>query len=88
MMNWKSLVSALILALTLTACNPQTVREYVKPECSPPERPVLPEIDAQTLYDAVGQDMYDDLLTSNRLRDGYAREMRAMIGVLCSAPSR
>lgn len=86
MMNWKNLVSGLILSLILTACSPQVVRDYVKPECQPPEPPVLPEIDAQALYDAVGQEMYDDLLTSNRLRNGYAREMRAMIGVLCVKP--
>lgn len=79
----KNLLIAPILALTLTSCSPQIVREYVKPKCSPPPKPILPYIDAQALYDAVGQDVYEDLLTSNRLRDAYANEMRAMIGVLC-----
>lgn len=79
----KPLLLALSLILTLTSCSPTVVREYVKPECSPPPKPLLPYIDAHALYDAVGQDVYEDLLTSNRLRDGYANEMRAMIGVLC-----
>lgn len=81
-MNKNPLI-ALTLTLTLTACSPTVVREYVKPECSPPHKPSLPYVDAQALYDAVGQDVYEDLLTSNRLRDNYANEMRAMIGVLC-----
>ena len=79
----RNLLLALTLTLTLTACSPQIVREYVKPECQPPPKPLLPEIDAQALYDAVGQEMYEDLLTSNRLRDGYANEMRVMLEILC-----
>lgn len=82
-------LSALMLVLILTtACSPTIVREYVKPECEAPPKPTLPYIDAQALYDAVGQDIYEDLLNSNRLRDGYANEMRAMIQVLCTKPAR
>lgn len=83
MKNLKPILSVLILALTLTACSPQIRTVYVKPECLPPPKPTLPYIDAQALYDSVGHDVYADLLTSNRLRDGYAEEMRAMIVVLC-----
>lgn len=83
MRKLKPILSVLLLALTLTACSTQTKTIYAKPECQPPPRPVLPAIDAQVLYDAVGQDVYEKLLRSNWKRDAYAEEMRAMLGVLC-----
>ena len=82
----RKLLLALTLTLTLTACSPQIVREYVKPECSPPPKPTLPEIDAQALHDAVGEDTYGKLLRSNWKRDAYAEEMRVMLMVLCKSP--
>lgn len=82
----KNLLPALSLVLTLTSCSHEIRTVYAKPECSPPPKPNLPYIDAQALYDKVGHEMYESLLTSNRLRDGYANEMRAMISVLCQSP--
>ena len=82
-MRLKSPLLGLILILTLTSCSHEIRTVYVKPECVPPPKPVLPYIDAQALYDVVGEKVYGDLLTSNRLRDAYANEMRAMISVLC-----
>jgi len=83
MRSKKNLLNALALILTLTSCSHEIRTVYVKPECVPPPEPILPYIDAQALYDSVGEDVYGDLLASNRLRDAYANEMRAMITVLC-----
>ncbi len=56
---------------------------YLKPECSPPPIPALPNIDAGVLWDRVGQSMYNDLeLREKRLVD-VIEESAKMIKVLC-----
>ncbi|MGP9656511.1 hypothetical protein ACT3S5_00465 [Halomonas sp. AOP31-B1-25] len=71
-----------LLALSVASC---TTTEYihVKPECTPPPQPVLPEIDQGELWDALGDERYRQL---ERYINGvwaYSDEQGAMLDELC-----
>jgi len=48
-----------------------------------PERPILPAIDAGELWDAIGQERYDALMTRERRIVDWALELEAVLTEVC-----
>ena len=80
------LISAL-MALFVASC---TTVEYVpvKPECTPPPEPVLPEIGRGALWDSVGDTQYRVIETYINELWRYSDEQAAMLGALCGTEKR
>lgn len=79
-----ALMASGLLALSVASC---TTTEYihVTPECSPPPKPVLPEIDRGKLWDALGDERYREV---ERYINGvwsYSDEQAAMLESICKA---
>jgi len=85
-MNRLKLISVLLVATAISACASQTEIRYIQPECAAPPQPSLPTVDAGLLWDNVGQEDYDALMTREKLLVDWAFEMRSMISVLCKRP--
>ena len=77
-----ALLTSALLALSVASC---TTVEYVpvKPECTPPPEPVLPEIDRGALWDSVGDTQYRVIETYINELWRYSDEQAAMLGALC-----
>ena len=71
-----------LLLLLLSGC---TTIEYVpvKPECTPPPEPELPEIQRGALWDGVGDTHYRRIETYIDQLWAYSDEQAAMLGALC-----
>jgi len=69
--------------LAISGCNSTPEVVYLKPECSVPVRAELPQVDAGALWDATGQEMYDQLQMRERLIVDWAVEMQYMLQVIC-----
>ena len=76
-----------LLLLLLSGC---TTIEYVpvKPECTPPPEPVLPEIQRGALWDSVGDTHYRRIETYIDQLWAYSDEQAAMLGALCGRSNR
>ena len=74
---------ALLAILVLTGCATAPSPVYVKPRCSAPVLPVLPNVDGGRLWDDVGAEKYNALQRREEALVGWAASMRAMIGQLC-----
>lgn len=75
--------SALLVTLAISGCSSTPDVVYVKPECSVPMRAELPQIDAGSLWDSVGNDRYELLVEREKLIVDWAREMELMLIVIC-----
>lgn len=78
-----ALMTAGLLALSVASC---TTVEYieVKPSCTPPSQPALPEIDRGELWQALGDAQYRQLERYINGLWGYADEQAALLTVLCA----
>lgn len=65
-----------LIALILSGCATKTV--YITPELPLPEWPVLPVVAADDLA-CLSDDAYEALAVRDRLRRGYAEQLRAII---------
>lgn len=74
--------SALAVIFAVSGC---ASTEYVPvtPECTPPGKPALPEIDRGQLWDAVGDAQYRQIERYVNALWGYADEQAAMLVALC-----
>ena len=70
------------LLLLLSGC---TTLEYVlvKPECTSPPEPVLPDVSRGLLWDSVGDTQYRVIETYINELWAYSDEQAAMLGALC-----
>lgn len=80
-----SVLLALVLLATLgiSACT-TTEFVHVTPECTPPPKPVLPELSKGDLWESIGDDQYREL---ERYINGiwaYSDEQGAVIETLCT----
>lgn len=71
--------------LVIGGCKSTPEIIYIKPECSVPVRAELPQIDAGTLWDAVGPEVYDKLVYREKLIVDWAREMELTLNAICKA---
>ena len=76
------MVSALAVFL-MTACATRTEYVEVRPDCTPPPVPALPELSADDLAPLSDGVYYDVIERDARLQD-WALEMRAMLRELCN----
>lgn len=75
-----------LISLAMTGCA-TTKTEYVevRPQCSVPPQPALPQIDGEALA-IVLDDVYWALETREKRLTDWALEMRGMLRELCRAP--
>lgn len=85
--------ASVLLALLVIGCAGDT--EFIRPECEPAVRPMVPEIDRGRLWDTLieglglieGDGLYHDLKTmEDRLID-WALENEAILERVCEPPS-
>ena len=69
--------------LAISACSSAPELVYVTPKCRVPERPILTAIDAGDLWDSVGQERYDALMTRERRIVDWALELEALLKEVC-----
>ena len=77
-----ALLTSALMVIFVASC---TTLEYVpvKPECTPPPEPVLPEIQRGALWDSVGDTHYRRIETYIDQLWAYSDEQAAMLGALC-----
>ena len=69
--------------LAISACSSTPELTYVTPKCRVPERPILYAIDAGDLWDAIGHERYDALMTRERRIVDWALELEALLKEVC-----
>ena len=77
------LLSVLLAISAISACSSTPELTYVTIQCRVPERPILPAIDAGELWDAIGQERYDALMTRERRIVDWALELEAVLTEVC-----
>ena len=80
------MASALLAALLTSACATTTEYVYLQPRCQPAPEPVLHDIDAGALWDAVGDDTYRKLEQNQSRLVTWALLNADIVRNVCEAP--
>ena len=76
-------IVALGLLVSLGASGCATEYVEIRPNCTPPAQPALPQVDRGELWDALGDEQYRRLERYVNALWGYADEQAALLGELC-----
>ena len=75
--------SVLVATLVISGCSSTPDVIYLQPQCSVPTLSALPQVDAGELWDAIGDDTYQQLVLREKLIMDWALDMRAIVQEVC-----
>ena len=75
------LAASVIGGLTSCSSTPDVI--YLQPQCSVPTLSALPQVDAGELWDAIGDDTYQQLVLREKLIMDWALDIRAIVQEVC-----